>query len=120
MGHRSFARGWYRRSVSGDFQSEGLHHELELLVESGLTPLQAITAATKNAATIVGADREWGTLEVGKLVNVLLIDGKPDQNIHDTHRIVLLMNQGEIIDREKLKFSTSTKEFAPVGGILTK
>jgi imidazolonepropionase-like amidohydrolase len=103
----------------GDFQGEGLHRELELLVESGLTPLQAITAATKNAATIVDANQEWGTLEAGRLANILLIDGKPDQNIHDTHRIVLLIKQGEIIDREKLKFSSASKDFAPVAGIST-
>ena len=100
----------------GDFQGEGLHRELELLVESGLTPLQALSAATKNAATIVGADKEWGTLEAGKLANVLLIDGKPDQNIHDTHHISLLIKQGEIVDREKLKFSVGSKDFATVSG----
>jgi imidazolonepropionase-like amidohydrolase len=104
----------------GDFQGEGLHRELELLVESGLTPLQALTAATKNAATIVGADREWGTLEAGKLANVLLIDGKPDQNIHDTHQIFLLIKQGDIVDREKLKFSPSSKDFATVRGAATQ
>lgn len=104
----------------GDFQGEGLHRELELLVESGLTPLQALTAATKNAAIIVGADKEWGTLEAGKLANVLLIDGKPDENIHDTHNISLLIKQGEIIDREKLKFSSASKDFATVGGVATQ
>jgi imidazolonepropionase-like amidohydrolase len=104
----------------GDFQGEGLHRELELLVESGLTPLQALSAATKNAATIVGADKEWGTLEAGKLANVLLIDGKPDQNIHDTHHISLLIKQGEIVDREKLKFSPRSKDFATVSGAPTQ
>jgi len=100
----------------GDFQGEGLHHELELLVESGLTPLQAISAATKNAAAIVNASQEWGTLEVSKLANILLIDGMPDQNIHDMHRITVIIKQGEIIDREKLKFSSSSKDFVTVRG----
>lgn len=104
----------------GDFQGEGLHRELEILVESGLTPLQAITAATKNAATIVNADKEWGTLEAGKLANILLIDGKPDQNIHETRRIAMLMKQGEIVDREKLKFSSASKDFATVPGLATQ
>ena len=103
----------------GDFQGEGLHHELELLVESGLTPLQAITSATKNAALIVGAGQEWGTLEPGKLANIVLIDGKPDVNIHDTHRIRLVIKEGVILDREKLKFSSTSKDFATVGGIAT-
>jgi imidazolonepropionase-like amidohydrolase len=101
----------------GDFQGEGLHRELELLVESGLTPLQAITAATKNAAAIVNASQEWGTLEPGKLANLLLIDGKPDQHIHDTHKITLLMKQGTIIDRNKLKFTSTSKDFASIPGV---
>jgi imidazolonepropionase-like amidohydrolase len=42
----------------GVFQGEGIHHELELLVEAGLTPLQAITAAAANAARLVGAGDE--------------------------------------------------------------
>lgn len=95
----------------GDFQGEGIHHEMELLVESGLTPLEAITAATKNAAAIMNADKEWGTLESGKLANVLLIDGKPDQNIRETRRIALVMKQGELVDREKLKFGSQSKDF---------
>jgi imidazolonepropionase-like amidohydrolase len=80
-------------------------------------PLQAITAATKNAAAIVGASQEWGTLEPGKLANLLLIDGKPDQRIHDTHNISLLILQGAVIDREKLKFTSTSKDFAPIGGL---
>ena len=99
----------------GDFQGEGLHHELELLVESGLSPAESITAATKNAAAIMNASEEWGTLEPGKLANLLLIDGKPDQNIRDTRRIVMLIKEGQIIDREKLKFSSAVKDFSMIG-----
>jgi hypothetical protein len=51
---------------------------------------------------------------------VLLIDGKPDQNIHDTHHISLLIKQGEIVDREKLKFSPRSKDFATVSGAPTQ
>ena len=84
---------------------------MELLVESGLAPLQAITAATRNAASIMNADKEWGTLESGKVADVLLIDGKPDQNIRETRRITLVMKQGQIIDRDKLKFGSQSKDF---------
>ena len=104
----------------GDFQGEGVHHELELLVESGLTPLQAITASTKNAATIMGADKEWGTLEAGKLANILLIDGKPDQNISDTRRITFVMKQGDVIDREKLKFGPVSRDFPISSSVSTE
>jgi imidazolonepropionase-like amidohydrolase len=87
----------------GDFQGEGLHRELELLVESGLTPLQAISAATKNAAAIVRASQEWGTLEPGKLANVLLVDGAPDRRISDTRHVATVIKEGTIIDRTALR-----------------
>jgi len=91
----------------GDFQGEGLHRELELLVESGLSPLQAIGAATKNAAAIVNASAQWGTLEPGKLANVILVDGKPDQRIGDTRRLVMVIKEGSILDRTALRLDHS-------------
>ena len=91
----------------GDFQGEGLHRELELLVESGLTPLQAITAATKNAAAIVNAADEWGTLETGKLANLVIVDGSPDKRIGDTRRIVVVIKEGAVIDRTALRLDHS-------------
>jgi imidazolonepropionase-like amidohydrolase len=91
----------------GDFQGEGLHRELELLVESGLTPLQAITVATKNAAAIVNAADEWGTLEAGKLANLVVVDGSPDKRISDTRRIVIVIKEGTVIDRTALRLDHS-------------
>jgi imidazolonepropionase-like amidohydrolase len=91
----------------GDFQGEGLHRELELLVESGLTPLQAITTATKNAAAIVNASGEWGTLEAGKLANLVVVDGRPDERIGDTRHIVFVIKEGTVLDRTALRLDHS-------------
>jgi imidazolonepropionase-like amidohydrolase len=91
----------------GDFQGEGLHRELELLVESGLSPLQALTSATKNAAAIVNASGEWGTLEPGKLANLIIVDGKPDRRIGDSRRIVVVMKEGAVIERTALRLDRS-------------
>ncbi len=91
----------------GDFQGEGLHRELELLVESGLTPLEAITTATKNAAAIVNASNEWGTLEAGKLANLVVVDGNPDKRISDSRRIVIVIKEGAVIDRTALRLDHS-------------
>lgn len=88
----------------GDMQGEGLHHELELLVASGLTPLEAITVATRNAARLIGAS-DWGTIEAGKLATLLVVDGRPDRNISDTRRVVEVMLRGRKIDRESLKIA---------------
>ena len=102
----------------GDFQGEGIHRELELLVESGLTPLVAITTATKNAAKIMNAEAEWGTLEPGKLANVVIVDGKPDQNISDTKKIVAVIKEGTILDRNKLKLDPARDPgYRPIGGM---
>ena len=102
----------------GDFQGEGIHRELELFVESGLTPLEAITMATKNAAAIVNAETEWGTLEPGKIADILIVDGKPDQNISDTRNIVAVIKEGTVLDRNKLKLDPDTDPgYRPVGGM---
>jgi imidazolonepropionase-like amidohydrolase len=91
----------------GDFQGEGLHRELELLVESGLTPLQAITASTKSAAAIVNASAEWGTLEAGKLATLIVVSGKPDQRIGDTRNLLYVIKEGAVIDRVALRLDHS-------------
>ena len=88
----------------GVFFGEGLHRELELLVEAGLTPLEAISAATSNAARFAHDDA-WGTIEAGKRADLLLIDGRPHERISDTRRIVALMQQGRLLDRTQLTFS---------------
>ena len=88
----------------GDFQGEGIHHELELLVESGLTPLEAISSATRNAARLMKAS-DWGTLEPGKLADLLVINGKPDQNIQETHNVEMVFKEGTRLDRAQLKFN---------------
>jgi len=91
----------------GDFQGEGVHRDLELLVEAGLTPLQAIQSATRNAARLMNAVDDWGTLEPGKLANVLVIDGRPDQNIRDTHNVEIVIKEGVVLDRQQLKFNAA-------------
>jgi imidazolonepropionase-like amidohydrolase len=87
----------------GVFQGEGIHRELELLVEAGLLPLEAITLATRNAAQLIGSESEWGTLEPGKLANILIIKGRPDKQIQDTRNIEAVMLLGKMLDRQQLK-----------------
>jgi imidazolonepropionase-like amidohydrolase len=91
----------------GVFQGEGLHRELELLVEAGLTPLEAITIGTRNAARLMNAEREWGTLSAGSLANVLVIRGRPDRNVSETRNIEMVLLRGAFLERDKLKFDPS-------------
>ena len=87
----------------GTLLGEGIHRELELLVEGGLTPLQAISAATRNAARLMRAD-DWGTLAAGKRADLLLVRGRPDRVIADTRNVVMVVQGGRIIDREALRY----------------
>ncbi len=86
----------------------GTHHgwatlrELRLLVAGGLTPLEAITAATGNAARAIKVDGERGTIAPGKLADLLLVEGEPHKNISDIEKIKRVFLGGREIDREKL------------------
>lgn len=64
-----------------------LHRELEALVAAGLSPYQALEAATRNPAEFLGAGKEWGTIERGKRADLVLIAGNPLEDISQTGRI---------------------------------
>lgn len=68
--------------------------ELELLVECGLTPLEAITAGTKNGARFLRAEQRLGTLEPEKLADLVVVEGKPDQDITHMRRVSRVMLNG--------------------------
>jgi len=88
----------------GVFQGEAIHHELELLVEAGMTPLQAIRTATHNAAQMMHAEQEWGSLQAGRLANLVIVAGNPAARISDTRKIEMVILSGKILDRASLRF----------------
>src|SRR5262245_2466861 len=92
-------------SSPGVFQGEGIHRELELWVESGLTPLEAIRAATYDAARVMRAEGESGSLEPGRRADVLVIAGQPQKQISDTRKVSLVIREGQILDRQALRFN---------------
>ncbi len=92
----------------GVFQGEGVHRELELLVEAGLSPLEAIAAATRNAATLMGAEGEWGAIEPGLAADLLIVRGNPAENIADTRNIIGVIQRGVLLDRDALAFDLET------------
>lgn len=69
------------------------HHELALLVEAGLTPLQAIDTATRNAAALLGLE-DRGVIAPGKLADLLVVDGNPAEHIEDIDRIASVWHRG--------------------------
>lgn len=77
----------------------GVHMELEQLVAAGLTPVQAIQAGTGGAARILGADKDLGTIEVGKRADLVLLDADPLTDIRNTRRIWQVVHDGRLVDR---------------------
>ncbi len=88
----------------GTDQSIGpaVHREMELLVAGGLSPLEVITIATRNAAIYLGRDREMGTVEPGKLADLVLLDGDPLVDINNAKLIHTVIKGGQVVDRSKL------------------
>jgi imidazolonepropionase-like amidohydrolase/Tol biopolymer transport system component len=80
----------------------GVHMELEQLVAAGLTPTQAIHAGTGAAAQILGADKDLGTIEVGKWADLILLDADPLVDIRNTRRIWNVVHNGQLVDRSAI------------------
>ena len=72
------------------------HHELALMVRAGLTPMQAITAATGENAKLVHAN-DRGTIAVGKRADLLVLDADPLIDIGNTQRIFAVYHDGHSI-----------------------
>jgi imidazolonepropionase-like amidohydrolase len=76
---------------------KGLHKELELMVEAGISPMEAIVAGTRNAADNMAKSSELGTIESGKLADIIAVSGDPLKDIRDTREIKLVIKDGEIL-----------------------
>jgi imidazolonepropionase-like amidohydrolase len=70
------------------------HVELALMAQAGLTPLQAIRVATKNAAELLRVADQYGTLEPGKKANFIVLEKDPSQNIRNTQTIRAVWKNG--------------------------
>ena len=90
--------------VLGSDQSTGpaSHRELELMVEGGIPALEAIRIGTLNAAIFMGKERELGSIEEGKLADLVLLSADPLEDISHTQEIELVVKGGKIVDRSAL------------------
>src|SRR5215467_3704392 len=79
---------WYRYMPGPYIQ------ELKNFVAAGWTPAEALVAATKNNSEILDMDDRLGTLEPGKLADVLVVDGRPDENLDDLAKVDLVIRNG--------------------------
>ncbi|MGH7517909.1 MAG: amidohydrolase family protein [Gemmatimonadales bacterium] len=79
-----------------------LHRELASFVAAGLTPYQALEAATRNAAEFLGGSAEWGTIETGKRADLVLLSANPLEQITNTERIEAVSLGGRWLPKAEL------------------
>ena len=74
-----------------------LHIELAAYVEAGFTPFQALQTATVNTAALLNVQDDLGTIEPGKLADLVIVDGNPLANIRDTSKVRAVIKNGEVL-----------------------
>jgi imidazolonepropionase-like amidohydrolase len=83
--------------------------EIELYVQAGFTPMEAIQAATLVPAQAMGMEKESGTIEVGKRADVILVDGNPLENISDIRKVNVVFAGGRMYQPAALRTAVGFK-----------
>jgi imidazolonepropionase-like amidohydrolase len=93
-------------------QREGLaaHWEMWTLVKGGMTPMEAIRSATINGARYLGLDKDVGSLEVGKLADLVIVDGDVLKDIQVSDRVSKIMLNGRLYDAANMNEVGKTKK----------
>src|SRR5690606_14376428 len=81
----------------GAYPGSSLHQEMQTLVKYGYSEAQVLRAATADAASMFLDNPDFGTIEEGKLANVVLLDANPLENIGNTQKINLVIKRGQIV-----------------------
>ena len=86
------------RSSATNIAGLAMHVEMEALVNAGLTPMQAILASTKWPAEFMHKEDDLGTVEPGKLADLIIIEGDPLTDIRVTHNVCTVILDGKVLD----------------------
>jgi imidazolonepropionase-like amidohydrolase len=86
----------------GQLQGLGAHWEIWMLAQGGMTPIEALKAATINPAKSLGLDNWIGSLQNGKLADLIVMDQNPLENIRNTESIKYVMVNGRLFDAETM------------------
>lgn len=90
--------GIVNMGAHGQIQGIGAHWETWMLAQGGMTPLEALRAATINPAITLGLDRELGSIEAGKLADLVVLNRNPLENIRNTESVHMVMINGRLLD----------------------
>jgi imidazolonepropionase-like amidohydrolase/Tol biopolymer transport system component len=96
------AGGLVHTGAHGQIQGIGMHWETWMFQQGGMTPMQALRAATINGAKYLGMDTEVGSLERGKLADLVVLDKNPLENIRNTDSVRMVMLNGRLYDAETM------------------
>ena len=96
------AGGLVQLGAHGQLQGLGAHWELWMLQQGGMTPLEAIKCATINGAKYLGLDGDIGSLEQGKLADLVVLDRNPLENIRNSDSVNMVMSNGRLYDANTL------------------
>ena len=97
-----YAGGRVGLGSHGELQGLGVHWELWMMQSGGLTPHQTLRAATLHGADAIGLGKDLGSLEVGKLADLQVLDQNPLDDIHNTNSIRFVMKNGRLYDGDSL------------------
>ena len=79
-----------------------LHQELERFVDAGFTPMEALQTATLNPAIFLDRTKDFGTVETGRVADLVLLDADPTADIRNTRRIAAVVANGRLLSRADL------------------
>jgi imidazolonepropionase-like amidohydrolase len=96
----------------GQLHGACVPREMELIHECGLTPMETITAATRSAAEVIGQSANLGTVEKGKLADIIVLAGDPLRDISNVRKVDLVIRDGVMFDHSRLAL-TATPEPVP-------
>jgi imidazolonepropionase-like amidohydrolase/Tol biopolymer transport system component len=86
----------------GQREGLGLHWEIWMLAQGGMTPLEALRCATLNGARYLGLDKDIGSIEPGKLADITILDADPLENIRNTEKVGTVILNGRVYDAATL------------------
>src|SRR6266436_6812011 len=86
----------------GQLQGLGYHWEMWMLASGGMTPLEVLRCATVNGSKIIGRPADLGSIEPGKLADLVIMDKNPLDDIHNTNTIHWVMKNGELFEGDTL------------------